>query len=317
MKYIKRGAAVLAFFMGLVILLLAASYIFMPKNNMKNFGMEEVAANGILGEKENTIDVLILGDSESYSAISPMQIWKETGYTSYVCGTSAQMLEYSQTLLYRTFERQAPKVVILETNAIYRKITLGTAGIGKLSNYFSIFQYHNRWKSLNWNDLSRSASFTWTDDYKGYQYNVRIEPSQKTEYMEPTQKAAKVPRLNAQYVKAMAEFCEENNAQLILLSTPSTANWNYERHNGIQALADKVGCEYIDLNTMNERVGIDWCRDTRDKGDHMNYFGAVKVSQFLADYLAQKNILTDHRTDSDYAKWNEALKRYELTVGKD
>lgn len=316
MIYAKRILAFFLFAVFLIAILLAASFVFMPKNNMSEFGMEEAQANGILGEKENTIDVLVLGDSESYSAITPMQIWKDAGYTAYVCGTSAQSLNYTSVLLRRAFEKQQPKVVILETNAIYRKISSNQAVGTELANYFSVFQYHNRWKSLGLHDFTGKAKFTWTDDYKGYRYRTKVDPARQKEYMKPTDKAAGIPNLNIQYVREMKQFCDENGSRLVLVSTPSTVNWNFQRHNGIQKLANDIGCEYIDLNLMNDRIQIDWSKDTRDKGDHLNHFGAVKVSRFLSEYLKETGLLTDHREDPAYAKWNDSLKKYETAVEK-
>ena len=316
MIYAKRILAFFLFAVFLIAILLAASFVFMPKNNMSEFGMEEAQANGILGEKENTIDVLVLGDSESYSAITPMQIWKDTGYTAYVCGTSAQSLNYTSVLLRRAFEKQQPKVVILETNAIYRKISSNQAVGTELANYFSVFQYHNRWKSLGLHDFTGKAKFTWTDDYKGYRYRTKVDPARQKEYMKPTDKVAEIPALNTQYVREMKQFCDENGSRLVLVSTPSTVNWNFQRHNGIQKLANDIGCEYIDLNLMNDRIQIDWSKDTRDKGDHLNHFGAVKVSRFLSEYLKGTGLLTDHREDPAYAKWNDSLKKYETVVEK-
>ncbi len=300
----------------LAALLLAASLVFYPKNNMSEFGMEEAQANGILGEKQNTIDVLVLGDSESYCSITPMQIWEETGYTAYVCGTSAQPLNYSLVMLHRAFEKQKPKIVILETNAIYRKISSGQALKNKLTNYFSIFQYHNRWKSLGWHDFFGKIEFTWTDDYKGYKYNTTVSPSINTDYMKQTETIATIPTLNVQYVHKIKKYCDDNGSQLVLLSTPSTVNWNYARHNGIQNLASEIGCSYIDLNLMNDQIQIDWSMDTRDKGDHLNYSGAVKVTHFISEYLKETGLLTDHRVDPEYAKWNDSFKKYEFVVGK-
>lgn len=316
MIYAKRILAFFLFAVFLIAILLAASFVFMPKNNMSEFGMEESQANGILGEKENTIDVLVLGDSESYSAITPMQIWKDAGYTAYVCGTSAQSLNYTSVLLRRAFEKQQPKVVILETNAIYRKISSNQAVGTELANYFSVFQYHNRWKSLGLHDFTGKAKFTWTDDYKGYRYRTKVDPARQKEYMKPTDKVAEIPALNIQYVREMKQFCDENGSRLVLVSTPSTVNWNFQRHNGIQKLANDIGCEYMDLNLMNDRIQIDWSKDTRDKGDHLNHFGAVKVSRFLSEYLKGTGLLTDHREDPAYAKWNDSLKKYETVVEK-
>ncbi|EKC70166.1 hypothetical protein LEA_07921 [human gut metagenome] len=48
------------------------------------------------------------------------------------------------------------------------------------------------------------------------------------------------------------------------------------RHNSTQALADKLQIPFIDFNTMSDQVSINWSTDTRDQGDHLNYFGAKK-----------------------------------------
>lgn len=312
---IKKISASVAFLLIFVILLLVSSYVFMPKNNLKEFGMDDTAANGILGEKSDTIDVLVLGDSEAYSSITPMQIWNDYGYTTYVCATSAQYLSYSENLLKQAFRKQKPKLVILETNAIYREMKFENSIMTKAENYFSVFKYHDRWKNMSRNDFLGKVEYTWTDDFKGYYYNSNTVKSDNLDYMKPTDEAEQIMPINKSYVKNMADFCKENGADFLLVSTPSTKNWNYKRHNGIEKLAKELNLNYIDLNIGDTKVDIDWSNDTRDKGDHLNHSGAVKTTRFLGQYIKNNYSFPDKRKNAEYSKWNEALKRYTKKVG--
>ena len=305
-RYVLRFVS---FILILITVLSVSSHLFYPKDNSASSGMENPSANGILGEKENTIDVLILGDSEAYSAFSPMKIWKETGYTSYVCATAGQTLNYTSVMLSRAFDKQTPKYVFLETDAIYRPIGSYEAFLTDLSNIFSVFQYHDRWKSLSWNDLIRIPSFSSTNASKGYYNTGKIVPADTSGYMKQSKAVRTVANRNAGYVAEIKDFCEKKGAKLVLISTPSTKNRNYEKHNGSQRLAQELKCDYIDLNLLQNELNIDWSKDTRDAGDHLNHSGAAKVSAYLSKYLRRTGVFSDHRSDSNYHLWCEAQKK--------
>lgn len=315
-KIAKTIMGFAAFGVGLLVILFGLSFLFVPKNNTKDAGMEEVIANGIQGEPANSIDVVVVGDSESYSSISPLLIWKDTGYTSYVCGSGRQYLSYSKTLLERAFETQSPKLVILETLCIYRQIPAKTVVMDEVSRYLPILRYHDRWKTMTQRDFSPTDGSSYTTPYKGYRFNNKVSGADTSNYMAQSEKSASIPMVNRLLVEQIQQLCEDHGAKLLLLSTPSTVNWNYQRHNGIQELADDLGIEYIDLNTMPGEVNIDWSTDTYDRGDHLNYSGSVKVSKFLSKYLEGTRLFSDRRGDSQYESWNTLLKNYEDEVAK-
>lgn len=310
---LARSACFLAL---LCALLLGASHLFMPKNNHKSFGVSdgELLANGILGEKEHSIDVLVLGDSEAYSSISPMQMWSEYGFTSYLCSTPAQPLYDSYWFLRQALGRQSPKVVVLETNAIFRSYKLNDYLLSRAKNMFSVLRYHDRWKALSVNDFGKQLEYTFTDDLKGFRYNPAVAAASTKNYMQPTDRKAAIPALNEACLQDMLALCQDSGAQLLLVSTPSTINWNRARHNRIAAFAEENDLTYIDMNTMPDEVPIDWARDTRDRGDHLNYAGAVKVSSFLGKYLQNTYELPNRRDAAHYHSWNDALDRYRNIV---
>ena len=129
------------FLLGLLGLLGLTSAILRPKDNREVYGMEEERANGILGEPQQTIDVVFLGDSVSYCSIIPVQIWRDYGITSYVCATSLQKLYYSQEFLEKVLKTQSPKMIVLGTSAIFHEFSEKDRIKNKIENLLPVFRY--------------------------------------------------------------------------------------------------------------------------------------------------------------------------------
>lgn len=309
-KYVRA----VSFIAVLISILYYSSMIFIPKNNLDGFGMRDVSANGILSEKDKSLDVLILGDSEAYSSFSPMEIYHHHGITSYVCATSGQPLYYTKSLLERTLKTQSPKVVVIETNAIFRNFSSTEPIADKISELFPVFDYHDRWKSLNSDDLTGTVNYTYNNVLKGFNYNTSVlKVSHLDDYMAKTDKKATIPFLNHYLLDSMIQTCKTQNIEVVLISTPSPVNWDSKKHNRIEHYAHQKGIRYVDLNDKN-LVTIDWQKDTRDAGDHLNYSGAKKVTAFLGKYLQDTFNLSDHRRDEFYSAWNKSWEDYKKIV---
>lgn len=292
------------------------SFLFIPKNNQKEFGMIDERENGVIGEPQDTIDVLFVGDSEAYTAISPLQIWHEQGFTAYDAASPGQKLPYANTLLRRAFKRQSPHVVVFETNSLYREFSFSDGLMRTLQDVLPVLEYHARWKTLTLADLTRMPQATWRHSFRGYVPKKEAKEADTSSYGRATDEVAEVPRNNRMWLAMMVRFCRKNGATPILISVPSPVNWNQKRHNGIQELADKLGVRYVDLNLVHEKIGLDWATDSFDRGDHLNSSGATKVSSYVGKYLSAAFDLKDHRGDAAYASWDASYERYRAILAE-
>ena len=304
------------FILILLIILAVLSKIVAPKNNTKKAGLpkKRVMATAILTEPEKTIDVLIAGDSESYSSYIPLETWKKHGFTSYVCGTPAQPLALTCSYIYDALKKQSPKLVILEANAIYRRKSLARPFIEVASKVFPVFQYHDRWKKLKPEDFTNNINYTHRQRNKGYYFTLDIEPAKNRNYMKENKNNTKIPESNKLYVKAIKKSCEGKGCTFMIYSAPSMKNWSDARNKAINEFAKELGVKYVDLNKVNEEIGINWEVDSRDKGDHVNYTGALKVTEYFGDYLKKNFDLPDHRTDEKYKSWDKDYDKYKKEV---
>lgn len=316
----KRTIKCIVFLGILLVILCLLSKVFIPKNNTleAGIGKRKQPASGILTEPENTIDVLVLGDSESYNSYIPLELWNQYGFTSYVCGTPAQRISNSYEYLKSVFNTQKPKIVILEANNLYTK----NGVVRRIKEYIDkkipAFEYHDRWKSLSKEDFYKSSEYTEIVNDKGYRYSnkVRIVKKSKREnFMQLNENAKNIPGDNKKILKEIKDYCDKNNAKLILYNSPAPANWNYNKHNDVEKLANSLGIEYIDLNIKVDELKINWKKDSQEKkGEHLNYTGAMKVTNYIGNYLKSNNDLPDHRQDENYKSWDEAYVNFQKEI---
>mgnify|MGYP001625500801 FL=1 len=262
----------------------------------------------ISAEPENTVDLLILGDSESHTSMSPMELWGESGVSAYVCGQSGQRIQETYYMLKKALQTQSPKAVILETNVMFRDPgffrNLQTCFAEPLRYYMPVFRYHSLWKMIF--DGQKNTG----DDYKGFMIRNAVDPCDGEEYMKETTERQEIPEFARIYMEKITELCRKNDISLVLMSAPSPKNYNYRKHNALQEYADAQGLPYIDLNLKTKEIGIDWKQDSYDKGDHLNVYGAQKVTAYMGKYLKENYDLPDHRGDPKYADWDQMEKKY-------
>lgn len=313
---IKKGGKTALFFLILMTILTGLS-IFVTEISKKNDKLIQGRNKSLIQiqqEPENSIDLLILGDSLSYTALSPMQMWRDYGITSFIGGQSGQKIHETYYMLKTALETQSPKLVVIETDVLLHSRT----GLGrirekieeKLSFYFPVFRYHNIWKPLLMGTEYAEES------YKGFMLRDTIQAYKKGEYMKETADKVTLSPVVTEYVDKIINLCSENDIQILLVSTPSPVNYNFKKYNALKEYAKENNLKYLDMNLKVKKLGINWESDTLDKGDHLNLLGAQKITGYFGDYLKSRYNLLDHRKDKKYEMWNRDAEDYEKKLEK-
>lgn len=297
----KNGLKIVSFLSILLIMIILTSLFF---ENFRVINRSKVSVLGISGEYQNSLDYLVIGDSETYTSIIPLEIWEKYGFTGYICGTPGQKLNQTYDILSEALINQEPKVVILETNAIFRKVENKNNFVDFVNKNFRMFKYHDNWKYIVDINLKKNLA-----NEKGYVYSKEIKKSPNPNYINFSEEKRKLKSENIEYIEKILDLCKKNNIKLILLSVPTSKNWNYKKHNAVVEIAQKYDIEFLDFNLETD-IDIDWDNDTQDEGDHLNYYGALKVTELLGEHLDNLNLIKSHKSDKDYKKWNDDYDKY-------
>lgn len=276
---------------------------------------------GFYEMEENSIDVLFLGSSHTMSAFSPQEIYDQFGLRSYNLGSQEQSPFLSYYWLREALRFQKPKAVVLDTYLCYdfseeplnsSEVTVRRAldhmrwsrvkaeAIADIcaqdenqsvsSYYFPNVRYHNRWL----NDM-KEVDFLlseWGAFYqmKGYALVTRYPGNMEFEPFEAGSVARKtwMLPLMREYMDKIVALCRENQIELLLVKTPTTAG-TVQKFNAMSDYAKQNQLQYLDFNekTLYEEIGYDFQTDNRE-WSHVNHWGAVKLCRKLGEVLVKE-----------------------------
>lgn len=315
MKRLKIILTVSSCFLITAIIYMYICLIVSPKSIHDSGGTKYYRGMGFLAEPENSIDVMVYGNSDVYAGFVPAKLYDEFGYTSYASGTVLQTIGDINKLLRKTLRTQAPKVAVLEVDCLYEK---RNKALDDSNFLLAPFVFHVRWKELKLRDFytipNRSKKY---DIAKGFVHSDEINKYDAGDYMgDKNQKPHPIPRRNLKHLKNFIKICRTNNIKILFLELPSASSWNYAKHNYMNYLSKDLNIPFIDLNVKDSDFNIDFAKDFRDKGDHMNVFGAEKATTYVGRYLKEKysSILSDRRNVKEYAHWQEVVDHFKKVL---
>lgn len=292
--------------------------------------------SGFYNEEKNSLDVVIIGTSGTFSAYAPMEAYKEHGYTSYnfcanLMGADNMVYAVDEVLKY-----QSPKVLVIDimpyvVGNIAREYTEDYAiryntdgyryslnrlrairnivGSGGLSYYFDIIKYHEN--EFYWDNFFCSLD----NVNKGFYllgYGV-VESAYSSD------KKVQIDENANQCLTEMIEKCKEVEAttdtEVLFIYYPygdvsDRCENPTEKINYIQDTVSKAGFTMWNSLDFIDEFEMDTSKDYWDCA-HFNIYGAEKISKIFGNYLANTYNFTDKRADEQYEKWNEDIQSWE------
>ncbi len=337
-KIVVSGIKVLSFILIFVVLLEVFSLTIFSKSKATKYKNNHKNAYSYTNEVKDTIQLIALGNSDLYSALIPVKLWSEQGYTSTVISSPRQTVMETYSLLGDALKSQQPDIVLIETDMLYNGINIDIQNSQEdkkdsrklpilpyltneqltedIQDHFSVFMLHDSWKQMIAAHNNKKEDNTLCEH--GYYFSKKIRKTYKNNYMDATTKVEEIPSENIYYLNKIKERCDNIGAKLLLVELPSIVSWSYPRHNALVQYADEHGVEFIDFNLLYKDIKLDFKRDFRDNGNHLNYYGARKVTVYLGNFINQNYQLIDNREDESFKYWddfvNEFIDKYSISV---
>ena len=285
---------------------------------------------GAFFEEKQDFDVLFLGTSRVLDGVSPMELWRDYGLTSYNMGNNSEPLGVTRWVLETALEYHTPRVAVIDVfyvahatdedwtysfrHLFYDALPLSRAKIravcatqpedGRLEFLMPFSLYHGRWEEL----LSgRAERLVECEPYMmGSEMRMSRMPRDNYAF---TDEMTQEELPGHQALREIAALCRARGIEPVVMALPGHASGQEQMDmNSVQRVADELGVPFVNMVRMDI---VDNQTDCYDWQGHLNPDGASKATAFLGAWLKAHYDLPDRRGDSAYAHWDDNLARYE------
>lgn len=329
-------------FVGLFIVMLTSlTYMLRTNGDVKD------RFTGFYAEPKNSLDVIMIGSSPTYSSCSSPMLYGEYGIKAYPLASNVQRPSAGVYLVKEAEKTQSPKLYMFEmrmyasveeglhANMAYSrgatdnlKYSLNRIALinelvpeanERYTYYFDIFKYHSNWKTLRLWDQIMCYRYVKPDPDKGTVLTDKVGPA-----IQPVIDSSVVPiKIDAPQEEALYElikYIKDNNLNALFYLSPYQMN---EEEMGkfayIEQIVESEGFTFLDMNDYYDEIGIDFETDFSDYGVHTNAAGEAKCTKFIGDYLKANYDIADHREESskENASWEDSYDKWSAEYESD
>lgn len=306
-------------------LALAALFLFYL-NSVLSFKYEDgiLQMKQFYKQKPDSVDVLVLGSSHSFTDIDPNILYNEQGIAAYDLCASMQSTWHTYYDLKEALKYQKPKLIVMDVFRLVEnfdyskdsKLIKSTYGMRPSKNkldairaglleeeqdkayqyFFGFFLSHGRYQDLTWADFT--APFADYSNYKGF-YPAYVTREMQRPDVEGVTEETPITEKTWDYFAKTMELSKKEQIPVLLINVPyimskdDKAVFNtFEKK--LAAFDESYQITYLDFNNLYEELNIDFSTDFADS-EHLNESGIHKLDPYLAQYIKSHYALPDRR----------------------
>jgi len=276
----------------------------------------------------NTVDVVFAGPSYTYQTMNPATYWDDYGISAFTMSISGQDKNSTVASIREVLKTQTPDIVMIDASgalfdkhAIQGNLYRNTISMKLSANSIALVNksidpedrmdyilrwpiIHTRYKELQKYDFEQYNPSIYSMGYNylftSFEREASLDAFLITDEVE-------VSETNKAWVSELSELSEQYKFELIFYLTPGVAEGEARKTiNGFESYLKENDITFIDYNKTPVTREIDYEKDFVDYC-HMNYYGSEKIIAYTAEYLKSNYEIADHRGESGYDAWNEAV----------